>query len=119
MQTSIAPSEPIVLLRFFSAQAELLSLRVAGAVAARNYSRSSFPQWACGLTRTWAQDVFILSQVVYPLSYPVIYITDIDECATLNGGCSQKCNNDDGSYHCSCFSNDYKLDLDGKECIGE
>ena len=28
--------------------------------------------------------------------------TDIDECASDNGGCEQNCHNNNGSYTCSC-----------------
>ena len=32
-----------------------------------------------------------------------MYITDIDEClGPGNGGCSDICVNEDGSYHCGC-----------------
>ena len=30
--------------------------------------------------------------------------TDINECATNNGGCSQVCLNTEGSYSCDCYS---------------
>ena len=29
-------------------------------------------------------------------------ISDIDECASDNGGCEQNCHNNNGSYTCSC-----------------
>ena len=31
-----------------------------------------------------------------------ILYTDIDECASDNGGCEQNCHNNNGSYTCSC-----------------
>ena len=43
------------------------------------------------------------------------YNTDIDECATNSGGCSQGCNNTDGSFHCFC-NNGYELSDDGRTC---
>ena len=42
--------------------------------------------------------------------------TDIDECATNNGGCSQGCNNTAGSFECTCTSG-YELSDDGRTCI--
>ncbi|XP_019630295.1 PREDICTED: fibrillin-2-like [Branchiostoma belcheri] len=32
-----------------------------------------------------------------------VYLIDIDECATDNGGCAQTCTNVQGSYNCSCL----------------
>ncbi len=40
---------------------------------------------------------------------------DIDECSNNNGGCSQKCENTEGSFTCSC-NDGYKLNSDGKTC---
>ena len=45
-----------------------------------------------------------------PFTYHLF--TDINECATGNGGCEQNCNNTVGSYDCSCnvgfqLGNDY------------
>ena len=44
--------------------------------------------------------------------------TDINECASYNGGCSQSCINTPGSYTCSCSSG-YILDVDGHNCTGQ
>ena len=42
----------------------------------------------------------------------------IIECDDNNGvGCSQLCNNTEGSYVCLCNSG-YVLDSDGKTCLG-
>ena len=47
-----------------------------------------------------------------------LYIcTDIDECATDNGGCAQWCNNTDGSYECICGPG-FILNNNGKTCNG-
>ena len=43
--------------------------------------------------------------------------SDIDECATDNGGCEQNCTNSKGSYECSC-KDGYELDDDKKGCNG-
>lgn len=41
---------------------------------------------------------------------------DIDECATLNGRCSQLCSNSIGSYRCSCNTG-FQLSRDEKTCV--
>lgn len=40
---------------------------------------------------------------------------DVDECATNNGGCSHRCVNDPGGFHCECPSTHF-LDSDGRTC---
>ena len=45
------------------------------------------------------------------------YVTDINECATNNGGCAQICNNTAGSHQCSCGPG-YTLNSDGHACDG-
>ena len=47
-----------------------------------------------------------------------MYVTDINECATNNGGCEQICNNTAGSYQCSCGPG-YTLNSDGHACDGK
>lgn len=44
------------------------------------------------------------------------YCVDVDECATNNGGCEQRCVNDPGSFHCEC-SPPLSLASDGKKCV--
>ena len=44
--------------------------------------------------------------------------SDINECQTDNGGCTQTCDNTDGSYRCSCWDG-YELASDGHNCTGE
>ena len=46
-----------------------------------------------------------------------ILISDIDECLSYNGGCTQLCMNTPGSRECSC-SEGYILQLDGITCQG-
>ncbi|XP_078670984.1 uncharacterized protein LOC144911074 isoform X2 [Branchiostoma floridae x Branchiostoma belcheri] len=41
--------------------------------------------------------------------------TDVDECATGNGGCAQNCTNTIGSFSCSCYTG-YKFNNDGVSC---
>ena len=45
-------------------------------------------------------------------------LTDVDECATNNGGCEHYCTNTIGSFVCSCYTG-YTLDGDGRTCLGE
>jgi hypothetical protein len=42
--------------------------------------------------------------------------SDVDECATNNGGCSSTCTNSPGSFACSC-PGDQGLGTDGKTCV--
>ena len=42
--------------------------------------------------------------------------TDIDECASDNGGCDQNCHNNVGSYTCSCDTGYAKNGFHG--CVG-
>ena len=44
-------------------------------------------------------------------------LSDINECQTDNGGCTQTCDNTDGSYQCSCWDG-YELTSDGYSCTG-
>lgn len=41
---------------------------------------------------------------------------DIDECQVDNGGCEQRCQNNQGSYSCSC-NNGYMLSDDKRTCL--
>jgi len=43
---------------------------------------------------------------------------DINECQTDNGGCTQTCDNTDGSYQCSCWDG-YELTSDYHTCVGK
>lgn len=43
--------------------------------------------------------------------------TDVDECATANGGCDGQCSNRPGSFICSCPVG-FRLASNGKKCIG-
>ena len=45
-------------------------------------------------------------------------ITDVNECLTNNGGCSQICTNTHGSFQCSCYSG-YALVADNLGCDGK
>jgi len=47
---------------------------------------------------------------------PYIY-SDINECETDNGGCTQTCVNTDGSYQCFCWDG-YELTNNGYNCDG-
>ena len=45
-------------------------------------------------------------------------MADVDECQTNNGGCDQMCNNNDGSFQCSCNTG-YTLAADDFDCDGK
>ena len=51
------------------------------------------------------------------LEMPSLPAADINECQTDNGGCTQTCDNTDGSYQCSCIEG-YELTDDGHSCTG-
>ena len=43
--------------------------------------------------------------------------SDINECDINNGGCSQECHNNAGSYWCTC-DKDYYMESDSRTCAG-
>lgn len=43
---------------------------------------------------------------------------DINECGVDNGGCSEVCENTDGSFFCACDGDEKALSSDGKSCVG-
>ena len=49
---------------------------------------------------------------------PLFFFKDIDECKEGTSGCSQLCNDNDGSFTCDC-SGGYRLQSDKKSCAGE
>ena len=51
---------------------DLLSLRLVGAVGARMNERSSYLEWAISMTRSWTQDLSIMSQAIELSSYMTI-----------------------------------------------
>ena len=51
------------------------------------------------------------------LSLFSLFLSDIDECLTENGGCNQTCVNKPGSFECQCSAG-YALGDDGKSCSG-
>lgn len=46
-------------------------------------------------------------------------VSDINECALDNGGCSEMCENTNGSFFCACEGDERSLAADGKSCVGE
>ena len=50
--------------------------------------------------------------------YKFIISKDINECDKNNGGCEQKCDNNEGSFVCSCFDGYQKLESTTTFCSG-
>jgi len=44
-------------------------------------------------------------------------IVDVNECATDNGGCSQRCINRIGGFSCECYAGYHLSQLDNSSCI--
>ncbi|XP_017877093.1 uncharacterized protein LOC108623229 isoform X2 [Ceratina calcarata] len=42
---------------------------------------------------------------------------DINECTADNGGCTEVCENTDGSFFCACDGDEKALSSDGKSCV--
>ena len=59
-----------------------------------------------------------MQAAVRSVETPSVTLSDINECLTNNGGCSQICRNTIGSYYCQCAPN-YELQPDGKTCISK
>ena len=43
------------------------------------------------------------------------HFTDVNECAVINGGCGQICNDNSLGYNCSCYPG-YQLDSSEVQC---
>lgn len=43
-------------------------------------------------------------------------VSDVDECAVLNGGCDHNCTDSEGGYECSCRDG-YILESDNTTCV--
>ena len=51
-------------------------------------------------------------------SFNFFFHTDVNECLSINGNCSQICTNTLGSYYCSCTAG-YMLNADNQTCVGK
>ena len=60
----------------------------------------------------------LYSEGYYSMVLSTLTVSDINECVIGTSGCSQLCNNTNGSYICSC-KRGYKLSSDHNTCIGE
>ena len=60
----------------------------------------------------------MIHHVTFKSKFIVLMVSDINECAEMNGGCQQLCFNTDGSRLCSC-KHGYTLNSDGYSCDGE
>ena len=85
------------------------------------------------LTLMVATTVLVMMDMILEMIPPVVLVcvictlcvansyccdSDINECQTDNGGCTQTCDNTDGSYQCSCWDG-YELTSDDYNCTGE
>ena len=66
-----------------------------------------------GLASEGSRDYYVRKSM-----HCILVYTDINECVNNNGGCSDGCNNTEGSYYCTCSSG-YELSGDNVTCIGE
>ena len=48
----------------------------------------------------------------------IVFISDINECSVLNGGCEDTCMNTVGSFECSCSTVGHQVHENGINCIG-
>lgn len=60
--------------------------------------------------------VFKSDKTIQKSGFALVFSTDVDECATNNGGCMHKCRNTIGSFECSC-ENGYVLHENGLDCV--
>ena len=61
--------------------------------------------------------ILVLVRIYLTLYYYHNKKTDINECGTGNGGCEQNCQNNIGTYSCSCLTG-YSIDTNGHNCTG-
>ena len=62
-------------------------------------------------------ELFVNFVPIAKCNFILLHKTDVDECATNNGGCDHYCTNTIGSFVCSCYPG-YTLDVDGRTCLG-
>lgn len=48
-----------------------------------------------------------------------VFLLDINECETNNGGCEDRCANNDGSFECFCDSVGFQVGSNGLNCTGK
>jgi len=60
----------------------------------------------------------LVDTYLYSVNFSSCCDADINECQTDNGGCTQTCNNTDGSYQCYCWDG-YELTSDEYICVGK
>ncbi|PSN46655.1 Tolloid-like protein 1 [Blattella germanica] len=58
---------------------------------------------------------FTSDNSVQKSGFAAVFFTDMDECATNNGGCQHECRNTIGSYACSCHDG-FMLHENGHDC---
>ena len=56
--------------------------------------------------------------VLYPATFDIHLLVDINVCDVDNGGCDQICIDGIGSFHCNCTEG-YLINDDGFSCDGE
>ena len=86
------------------------------------YTLASNGRTCNGKLRTWVHTntygSFIRYSGVIDIGPMRIFIADINECSTNNGGCQHNCVNTRGSYECRCRSG-FQLSSNRRSCIGK
>lgn len=98
----------------------LLWETTAAAILGTVWMQMEHPVLVCGSSKCclYAVSCVHLSMALIMDEHELFNTTDINECSTNNGSCSQICINTLGSNMCSCNPG-YRLAADNRTCNGE